>query len=201
MLDMLPFAIFFVALPLWVLTFVFYARSSISCTAGMMGAMTMGMSVGLSLGTWIALAFSLPLFHSIMIGMALGGLAGTLAGLPISLMAVLDGMLSGGMAGMMGAMTGEMIADEYGLLLLKVTGILTGGVLFLLFIMLQSEVKRDELQRFPSMLRKPAWMFALILLAGLGIEFVHALPSIPNTGTHTDHSQHFSLLKVSESIV
>lgn len=174
--SMLPFAVFFIALPLWVLILVYYARSKISCMAGMMGAMTMGMSVGLGLGTWVAAVFPIPLFHSTIIGMVLGGMAGTLAGLPISLMAVLDGLLSGGMAGMMGAMLGEMIAVEHSLLLLKIIGILTGGVLFLLFLMLQNEVKREHLLHFPSLLRKPAWMFVLIVLGGLGIESVHALP-------------------------
>lgn len=170
MLSMLSFSIFFVVFPFWMFTFIYYARRKITCMVGMMGAMTIGMSVGLGLGTWIAAAFSIPLFYSTMIGMVLGGIAGALAGLPVSLMAVLDGMLSGLMAGMMGAMTGEMISGEYSMLLLKIIGLLTGGVLFLLFIMLQNEIKQEQLRQFPSLLRRPAWMFVLIVLGGLGIQ-------------------------------
>ncbi|WP_410513280.1 hypothetical protein PaeBR_02080 [Paenibacillus sp. BR2-3] len=96
-------------------------------------------------------------------------------GLPVSLMAVLDGMLSGVMAGMMGVMLGDMISSEYSVLLLKAIGIFTGGVLFSLFIMLQNEVKQEQLLQFPTLLRRPVWTFVLVVLGGIGIQPVHAL--------------------------
>lgn len=191
MLNMLPFSIFFVVLPLWMFMFIFYAQRKITCMVGMMGAMTIGMSVGLGLGTWVAATFPIPLFHSTMISMILGGIAGALAGLPVSLMAVLDGMLSGLMAGMMGAMLGEMISTEYRVLLLKVMGILTGGILFLLFIMLQNEINQEQLRQFPSFLRSPSWMFVIIVLGGIGIQPVHVFQSMAKVTIDADHTQHF----------
>lgn len=192
MYQLLPFVMFFFVIPIWIFTFIYYARQKISCMAGMMTAMTIGMSVGLGVGTWAAVILPIPMFYSMMIGSVLGGMAGALAGLPVSLMAVLDGMLSGVMAGMMGAMSGEMITAEYRMLLLKIMGIFAGGVLFLLFIMLQNEVSREHLTRYPALLRRPIWMFIVIVVIGIGMELVHdpneMMPVPDKTSVHNHGS-------------
>jgi plastocyanin len=190
MFHMLPLLVFFVFLPGWICAFLIVARKNISCMAGMMSAMTVGMGAGLGMGAIASIVFPINTFYAIMFGMLAGSFAGITAGLPISLMAVLDGMLSGLMAGMMGAMLVDMISSNYHMILLQVLAILTGGIVFVLYLMLQSEIKQKILSGLPLFLRKPSWMFTVILLSGIGLQQVNVLQSAPKSLTDLGIEQH-----------
>lgn len=129
---------------LWVFSFIFLYRKQITCMAGMMIAMTLGMSLGLALGTIFGILNPDHFFQITVISILIGGIIGVIAGLPFSIMAVLDGFLSGAMGGMMGAMLGVMLAIELINIVINVFVVLTGGILFILFLMIQSEVKFKE---------------------------------------------------------
>lgn len=155
----------FAVLSVWILRFVFVFRQRLSCMAGMMAAMVLGMTAGLGSGVFLASFLSSgALFQTTMAGMFIGGFTGLLAGLPISLMAVLDGLLSGIMSGMMGAMLAVMIPDAYMDITLKIIATLCGGILFVLFLMLQGEIKEEQLKQHSWILSKPHPMFLAIVV-------------------------------------
>ncbi len=155
----------FAVLSVWILRFVFVFRKRLSCMAGMMAAMVLGMTAGLGSGVFLASSLSSgALFQTTMAGMFIGGFTGLLAGLPISLMAVLDGLLSGIMSGMMGAMLAAMVPDAYMDITLKIIATLCGGILFVLFLMLQGEIKEEHLKQHSRILSKPHSMFLAIVV-------------------------------------
>ncbi len=128
----------------WIFSFIFFYRKQITCMTGMMIAMTIGMALGLTVGTLLGLLYPDQFFQMTVVGILIGGILGVIAGLPFSIMAVLDGFLSGAMGGMMGAMLGVMITTEAINATFNVMVILSGGILFILFLMIQSEVKFKE---------------------------------------------------------
>ncbi|MGG2196850.1 cupredoxin domain-containing protein [Paenibacillus validus] len=132
--------------------------------AGMMAAMVQGMTIGLGVGTLLVIWLPGEIFHATIISMLIGGIIGTVSGIPISIMAILDGLLSGIMGGMMGTMFMVMIPTSYTIAAIKIMSVLCTGVLFLLFLMLQGEIKLEHLQKRSSLLSKPVSMFAVIVL-------------------------------------
>ncbi|MCY9659465.1 cupredoxin domain-containing protein [Paenibacillus chondroitinus] len=156
--------ILFASLSTWIVSFLTAFRKNISCMAGMMAAMALGMSIGLGVGSLMALLIPGQFFQSTMISMLIGGTIGVAAGIPISLMAVIDGLMSGIMGGMMGTMLIIMIPSPYVGLTIKIMSILCSGIIFLLLIMLQGEVKNDVLNRKTFLLSKPSSMFCLIVM-------------------------------------
>ncbi|CAG7651934.1 cupredoxin domain-containing protein [Paenibacillus allorhizosphaerae] len=149
-------------LTFWVTGFIFAFRKQLTCMVGMMAAMTMGMAVGLTMGTILALWLPGQFFQSSVISMLIGGVVGAFIGGPISLMAVLDGLLSGIMGGMMGTMLTVMMPSPYTLVTVKVVSVLFSGIIFLLFVMLQSEIKPDLLRQRTFLLSKPLSMFLVV---------------------------------------
>ncbi|MEB3100137.1 hypothetical protein [Ferviditalea candida] len=155
----------FAVLSIWILRFVSVFRHKLSCMAGMMAAMVLGMTTGL--GSSMLLTFSWPsgaLLQTMIGGMLIGGFTGLLAGIPISLMAVLDGLLSGIMSGMMGTMLAVMIPYADMGIALKIIAVLCGGILFVLFLMLQGEIKEEHLQQHSRIFSKPHTMFLVIIM-------------------------------------
>lgn len=154
--------------------------------AGMMVAMTVGMVLGLSFGTIIALINPDHFFEVTVISILFGALMGVIAGFPISIMAVLDGFLSGAMGGMMGAMLGMMVSGEAINNAMNVIIVLSGGALFILFLMMQSEIsiKEKGLKNFFFVRRLP--LFLIIMLA---FYFTHQF-SFPIKHDDLDHSSH-----------
>jgi uncharacterized cupredoxin-like copper-binding protein len=130
--------------------------------AGMMGSMALGMSIGLGMGTLIATWLPGQFFQAAVLSMIIGGGIGALAGIPISIMAVMDGLLSGLMSGMMGSMLMVMIPPVFAGSTLKIMVVLCSGIVFLLFLMLQGEVKPDHLKQRSFILSKPLSMFIVI---------------------------------------
>lgn len=160
----LPYAGIYALLSLWILAFIVVFRHRIPCMVGMMAAMTLGMTVGLGMGTLFVLWLPGQFFHATVFSMLIGGLIGAVSGVPVSIMAVLDGLLSGIMGGMMGTMFMVMIPASYTIVAIKIMSVLCTGVLFLLFLMLQGEIKLEHLQKRSSLLSKPVSMFAVIVL-------------------------------------
>jgi len=161
----------FVLLSAWLTGFVWTFRPQITCMVGMMSAMTLGMTIGLAIGSFLTLWLPGQFFQSTVIGMLIGGLAGVIIGWPISLMAIMDGLLSGIMGGMMGAMLMFMMPITYAAVSVKIMSILCSGILFLLFIMLQGEIKTEHLHQKSFLLAKPISMFIVIIVAlGFGLQ-------------------------------
>jgi uncharacterized cupredoxin-like copper-binding protein len=129
---------------------------------GMMAAMALGMTVGLAMGTLLTLWLPGQFFQSTLISMLIGGAIGITAGAPISLMAVMDGLLSGIMGGMMGTMLMVMMPIPYAGVMVKIMSVLCNGIVFLLFLMLQGEIKPDFLRQKTFLLSKPISMFLVI---------------------------------------
>jgi uncharacterized cupredoxin-like copper-binding protein len=192
MIATLWLSIFFVVLPGLTCYLLFHIRKRLSCMAGMMGAMTVGMITGLGIGSAVAVLSPMNAFYSTIIGMMAGALLGSIAGLPLSLMAVLDGLLSGLMAGMMGAMLADMIPSEYHMVFLRFFSIITGGVIFILHLMLLNEFKQDYRLKLPMLFRTPAWMFIFVLLGGVGLSQSQASISnvYPNGSSNQQHMKH-----------
>lgn len=131
---------------------------------GMMIAMALGMTIGLGLGSVIGMSFPNQFFEATVLSMMIGGIAGVIAGLPISMMAVLDGLLSGVMGGMMGAMLGVMIPSESFTTVTKIMALFSAGILYILFLMIQGEVKFKEKDNkwMKLFFSKPQPMFVMI---------------------------------------
>ncbi|HEY0828987.1 MAG TPA: cupredoxin domain-containing protein, partial [Bacilli bacterium] len=125
-------------------------------------------------------------FQATMLSMLIGGIVGTLAGLPISIMAVLDGLLAGVMGGMMGTMLAAMIPTEYMDSTIKIITVLCSGIIFVLFLMLQGEIKAEHLTQRSFLLSKPISMFAAIAILLL----VTHQTSVAGSVQLEDHSAH-----------
>jgi MFS family permease len=184
----LTLLILYTLIVLWILSFIFLFRKKISCMAGMMVAMTVGMVLGLAFGTIIAILHPDHFFEVTVISILFGALAGTIAGFPISIMAVLDGFLSGAMGGMMGAMLGVMVSGQAINNVMNVMIVLAGGVLFILFLMMQGELsfKEKDWKNFFFAKRLP--LFLVILLA-FYLTHHFSLP-IEHEKMEEDHSSH-----------
>ncbi len=150
---------------LWIFSFIFLYRRQITCMAGMMIAMTIGMALGLTFGTITGMLYPDHFFQITVISILVGGIIGVIAGFPFSIMAVLDGFLSGAMGGMMGAMLGVMIAIETINTVINVMVVLSGGILFILFLMIQSEVKFKESDWKSFFFSNRLPLFLVIILA------------------------------------
>jgi plastocyanin len=177
-------------LSLWTVGFIIMFRKRLSCMAGMMGAMALGMVVGLGMGALIAVWMPGQLFQATVLGILVGGIIGSAAGLPISLMAVLDGLLSGIMGGMMGTMLISMIPVSESILTLKILAVLSSGVIFLVLLMLQGEIKPEHLVTRSWLVSNPAPMFIVIIVL-LGTIHVSVVPMNPiGSGMYAQHGSH-----------
>lgn len=154
----------FVILTIWVTGFIVTFRKQLTCMVGMMAAMALGMTFSLAMGTLLTLWLPGQFFQSTIISMLAGGAVGIIAGAPISLMAVMDGLLSGIMGGMMGTMLMVMMPAPYAEVTVNIMSVLCSGILFLLFLMLQGEIKTDFLRQKPFLLSKPLSMFLVITI-------------------------------------
>lgn len=152
----------FAILTVWIAAFIFAFRRQLTCMVGMMAAMAMGMAVGLTMGVILTLWLPEGIFQSTVISMLIGGTVGGLIGGLISLMAVLDGLLSGIMGGMMGTMLMVMMPAPYTEVTVKIISVLCSGIVFLLLVMLQGEIKSDQLKQKSFLLSKPVSMFLVI---------------------------------------
>lgn len=189
MAGALPFLGIYFVLTIWILGFLEVFRKRLSCMAGMMAAMALGMTIGLGMGTLLAIWLPGQFFQATMLSMLIGGIVGTLAGLPISIMAVLDGLLAGIMGGMMGAMLTVMIPSAYIDPTLKIITVLCSGIIFLLFLMLQGEIKAEHLIHRSFLLSKPISMFAII---GIFLMIIHQTSGASSSQSE-DHSAHSQL--------
>ncbi|XID93791.1 cupredoxin domain-containing protein [Paenibacillaceae bacterium WGS1546] len=182
-------SILFGILTVWVTGFIFAFRKQLTCMVGMMAAMAMGMSVGLTMGTILTLWLPGLFFQSTVIGMLIGGSIGAIIGGPISVMAVMDGLLSGIMGGMMGTMLMVMMPLPYTLVTVKIISMLFSGVIFILFIMLQSEIKPELLKQRSFLFSKPISMFLVI---GLVLGFTQISP-LQDSTRFSDDQHHIQL--------
>lgn len=186
MVGTIPFLGVYMILFLWIFRFLFVFRRRISCMAGMMAAMAIGMTIGLGMGTLISMWLPDQFFQATILSMMIGGVIGAIAGAPISIMAVLDGLLAGIMGGMMGTMLLTMIPSENVESAIKIMMVLYGAITFLLFIMLQGEIKEEHLNKQSFLLTKPISMFVAI---GLLFMITHQTAGI-SAGQWEDHSAH-----------
>lgn len=193
-------------LTIWVTGFIFTFRNHVTCMTGMMAAMGMGMSVGLTMGTIFAVWLPGQFFQATFISMLIGGAVGVITGKPISLMAVMDGLLSGIMGGMMGTMLMVMMPSPYILPTVKIVSVLCSGIIFILFVMLQSEVRVELLEQKSFILSKPVSMFAVV---GLFLAFsfispfqesnlISAEQSHDHSNNHSGHDHHTNFAHQSE---
>lgn len=177
-------------LSLWTIGFIIVFRKRLSCMAGMMGAMALGMVVGLGIGALGAVWLPGQQFQATVLGMLVGGTVGSIAGLPISIMAVLDGLLSGIMGGMMGTMFISMIPGSDSILTLKILVVLSSGVIFLVQLMLQGEIKPEHLKSRSWLVSNPAPMFTVII-GLLGTIHISTAPMNPvGSGMQAQHGTH-----------
>ncbi|MGO4886543.1 cupredoxin domain-containing protein [Anaerobacillus sp. MEB173] len=173
---------------LWIFSFTFLYRKRITCMVGMMIAMTMGMTIGITLGTIIGMIYPDYLFKTTVISMLIGGITGVIFGLHISIMGVLDGLLSGIMGGMMGAMLGTMITSETYNTVINVLGVLSAGIFFILFLMMQSEIKVKEKGWKYFFFAKPMPLFLVVLFfLYITNQYYYTAPQAVK-----DHSEHFN---------
>ncbi|KIL40080.1 hypothetical protein SD70_16325 [Gordoniibacillus kamchatkensis] len=172
-------------LTVWVAAFILTFRKQLTCMAGMMAAMVLGMAVGLTLGTVFGLWLPGQFFQSTVFSMLIGGAIGAFIGGPISLMAVLDGLLSGIMGGMMGTMLIVMMPAPHAMITVNIVSVLCSGIIFILLVMLQGEIKSELLRSKTFLLSKPAPMFLLICLV-LGLA---QIAPMPKSGIH-EHIGH-----------
>ncbi|GIO28876.1 MULTISPECIES: hypothetical protein [Paenibacillus] len=170
-------------LSVWIAVFIVFFRRNLTSMVGMMAAMCLGMTSGLAMGSLLAIWLPGQFFESTMFGMLIGGAIGVVTGAPISLMAVLDGLLSGMMGGMMGTMLMVMMPSPYAGLTVKIMSVLCCGIMFLLFILLQGEIKIDVLKQRSFLLSNPLFMFAVIILA-----FVFILLTSPHQNSNLQMS-------------
>lgn len=124
-------------LTFWTISFCYLYRRQLSPMAGMMAAMALGMIIGLGIGTVIGVAFPHHFFEGTVISMLIGGVIGCIAGIPISLLAVIDGLLAGLMGGMMGTMVGVMLPASFYGAFIKIMGVFSATVFFILFLVLR----------------------------------------------------------------
>lgn len=186
MVGTIPFLGVYMILFFWIFRFLFVFRRRISCMAGMMAAMAVGMTFGLGIGTLISVWLPDQFFQATMLSMLIGGLIGAITGASISMMAILDGLLSGIMGGMMGTMLLTMIPYANMESTIKIMMVIYSAIIFLLFLMLQGEIKEEHLNKQSFLLSKPISMFVAICLLFL---ITHQTTGL-STGQWEDHSTH-----------
>lgn len=179
---------FYVLIVSWILSFIYLFRKKITPMVGMMAAMVVGMVLGLSFGV-ILMAIHLDHFFEItIISMLFGAFFGALAGLPISIMAVLDGLLAGAMGGMMGTMVAFMVSAHQLNPLINIMIVLSGGAVFILFLLLQSETHQENSSGWKLFFfNRPLPLFIIILLTffmTFQFDFPVNSDSIPNNEIH-----------------
>jgi hypothetical protein len=156
---------------------------------GMMGAMAVGMVLGLSFGVILALLHPEHFFEVTVISILFGAIAGTIAGFPISIIAVLDGFLSGAMGGMMGAMLGVMVSGDEVNMVMNVMIVISGGALFILFLMLQGELNIKDKGWKSFFFAKRLPLFLVIILA-FYLTHHYSLPIHHENIDHSHHNHH-----------
>ncbi len=127
---MLPYLLLAVVVIItsYIIIFTYRQKEKVTCTSGMMIAMTVAMNAGFYIGTILGVLGQHRMTEPTVFAVIISLIIGYLTGRPFSIMAVLDGMMAGVMGGMMGAMLGVMVfnqSPEWILLLM--------GLLFLLF--------------------------------------------------------------------
>ncbi|UVI33448.1 cupredoxin domain-containing protein [Paenibacillus spongiae] len=193
----------FGVLAVWITGFIITFRKQLTCMVGMMAAMALGMTVGLALGALLTLWLPGQFFYSTVISMIAGGAIGVLAGAPISLMAVMDGLLSGIMGGMMGTMLMVMMPQPYAGITVKFMSVICSGILFLLYLMLQGEIKTSSLRQKSFLLSKPVSMFAVIAITLIFTSFSQVngrIDSGHKMVPASDHSKHTNTRSSSEAV-
>lgn len=186
--------LFFIAyftLLFWILIFTYYYKKRISSMVGMLVSMVLGMTVGLSLGTLIGLLYPDHFFYASLISMLIGALIGVTAGFPISIMAVLDGLLSGIMGGMMGAMFGVMIPSEYINTTANLIGVISAGVIFILFLLIKEEVGLLSNKVQIHFFEKPLIFFLFVCFFLYSNNQLYLYP----VGAEVDHAEHISIME------
>lgn len=186
LLQITLFAVYTIII-LWILGFIYLFRDNISTMAGMMSSMTLGMVSGLSFGTIIAILYPDYFFQATVISILFGGIIGLLAGFPVGLLALLDGLLSGVMGGMMGAMLGVMVASEWTNSIISVIVVFSGGLLFILFLMMQNEVKIKDNDWRRSLYGNPLPFFIIIIFS---FYLTHNYTFSTPIEKHEHHSHH-----------
>lgn len=177
---------------IWIIIFTFLYHKKLSPHTGMMISMTLGMTVGLGVGTFIGLLHPHYFFQATFISVLVAGVIGCISGIPISLSACLEGLLGGIMGGMMGAMLGVMLPTETADGTIKLMALLSGGTLFLLFLIMQSEVSKDK-KKLPIFLKPSSYFVAvcLFLFASNQYHFTEMNEHQPNhQESEVNHHKH-----------
>lgn len=180
-----PFILVYILIVIWIISVTYYYHKRITCMVGMMIAMVLGMTIGLSAGTVIGMVFPDHFFQATVVSMFIGAFVGVIAGMPINIMAVLDGLLSGLMGGMMGAMLGVMIPPDNSTAAIKIIALLSVGILYILFLMIQGEIKSkiNESKWKKLLFSKPQPMFILICSFVLLFHPVQFIPTEAERGS------------------
>jgi uncharacterized cupredoxin-like copper-binding protein len=115
---------------------------------------------------------------------------------------VLDGLLSGIMGGMMGAMLISMIPAAYITSTLKIVGVFTASIIFILLIMLIGEVKELGLTRRSRLFFLPQTMFAVDILLFISLFFSHPIPAhLDNKSPENHHHEPSSSSYTKELVI
>lgn len=183
----IPLVVIYGLMFLWILSFTYLYYRKISCMLGMMIAMTLGMTLGLGIGTVFGLLLPEQFVKSTVVSMLAGGTLGFIAGLPISMMAVLDGFLSGVMGGMMGTMLVVMIPSNDMNTIIKILAVLTAGILFILFLLMQSEIKFKEnnWKRYLFGKKEPLFVVVCLFLILANQYQMPAVQAMPKSSGHS----------------
>lgn len=173
---------------LLILMMTFLFRKQYSFMVGMMIAMVLGMTSGLSIGTVIGIFYVDYFYQASLVSMLVGALFGVTAGIAIHIMAVLDGLLSGVMGGMMGSMFGVMISQPYITSAIQIMGVLSVGVLFILYLLIMKEIKwKDSEKKWKLFLfDQPLIMFIFVAIFLILLSQLNYFPP-------DDHSNHLQM--------
>jgi uncharacterized cupredoxin-like copper-binding protein len=152
---------------------------------GMVISMSLGMVIGLSTGSISAILYPDSFFEVTIISMLIGGLIGVISGYPFSLIAVIDGLVSGIMSGMMGTMLGMMILPENQNQLLNIIGLITVGIFFLIFLLIVTEINKEETNTIFFLRPFPYFIFVCLFIISS-----HAYTFTMNQETTHNHSSH-----------
>lgn len=154
--------IIFLLLLMWIITYIFKYNHEISNMVGMVISMALGMITGISIGTLLIIFFPSNFFEITIISLLIGGVIGVVGGLPFSLAIVVSGFVSGIMGGMMGTMLGIMVPTDTHNIVFKIIGLLCVGTLFLIYLMIISEINNKE--KKGSVIIHPLPYFLLVCL-------------------------------------
>jgi uncharacterized cupredoxin-like copper-binding protein len=136
-----------------------------------------------------------------MVSMLLAGIIGAMAGIPISTMAVLDGLLSGIMGGMMGAMLIAMLPSAYITPTLKIAGVFTACIIFILLIMLIGEVRDLGSTPRSRLFFLPQTMFVVDIFLFISLFFSQPLPSHMESMSPENHHHEKSNISFTKELV